>query len=139
MSEADPKVYFGLGDSLPIEVNGYFWITGPSLTTFQRVIASYNTTKFRTRGAKFVLDGSIQGYTGLLTQPYWVPQSIYSSDLSNYTYDTSRSCANESCGVNNFPAPTLLRSLIKTFINSNIDIHAHCNGDGSSDNLITAI
>jgi predicted amidohydrolase YtcJ len=139
MSEVEPMVYHSLGDSFPLEVNGYFWVSGPNLTTFQKVLASYNTTRFKTRGVKFLLDGSIQGYTGLLTQPFWVPQSMYSGDLSNYTYNSSRSCSTESCGSDLFPAPTLLRSLFKTFINSNIDIHAHTVGDGASENMLNAV
>jgi predicted amidohydrolase YtcJ len=38
----------------------------------------YNTARFKIRGGKYVLDGSIQGYTALLTKPYWVPHERYS-------------------------------------------------------------
>jgi predicted amidohydrolase YtcJ len=74
-SEAQAIKYHSLGDNFPLDINAYYWVTGTNLTTFQRIVASYNTTRFRTRGAKFILDGSIQAFTALLTQPYWVPQS----------------------------------------------------------------
>lgn len=138
MSEMEATVYKRLGDSFPLDVNGYYWISSPNLTTFQKIIATYNTTRFKTRGGKFLLDGSIQGYTALLSKPYWVPQSMYSEDLTNYTYDSNRTCATEVCGTNNFPAPTLLRILFKSFIATNIDIHAHCNGDAASQDMIDA-
>ncbi len=102
-------------------------------------MANYSNHRFTPRGGKFWLDGSIQGYTGLLSEPYFVPESKYHDDLSNYVYDTSRSCATEVCGNDNFPAPTLLRELFKTLLNSNIDIHVHCNGDKASDNMIQAL
>lgn len=38
----------------------------------------YKTARFNIRGGKFILDGSIQGYTALLTNPYWVPHDRYS-------------------------------------------------------------
>lgn len=95
LNEMEAKVYNKLGDDFPLDVNAYFWINpeSPGLATFQRVIATYNTTRFKTRGGKFLLDGSLQGYTGLLTQPYWVPKDLYTEDLDNFTYDSSRSCA----------------------------------------------
>lgn len=138
-SPLNPSVYHSFGDSFPIDLNGYYWITGPNLTNFYNAVNNFNTSRYKTRGAKFIIDGSLQGYTGFLTQPYWVPQSMYSDDLTNYTYDTSRSCSTENCGNNNFPAPTLLRSLLKTFADTNVDVFAHCNGDAAADFFLTAV
>ena len=139
MSPLRPAVYQSFGDSFPIDINGYYWISGPNLTNFYNVVKTYNTTRYKTRGVKFIIDGSIQGYTAYTSQPYWVPQSMYSDDLTNYTYDTSRSCTTEHCGENNFPAPTLLRALLKTFADTNVDVFAHCNGDAAGDFFLTAL
>jgi predicted amidohydrolase YtcJ len=73
LSRMEPSVYQKMGDSFPLDVNGYYLITSPNLTVFQDIMANYSTNRFTPRGGKFWLDGSIQGYTGLLTEPYWVP------------------------------------------------------------------
>jgi hypothetical protein len=75
MSMAEPTFYRALGDSLPIELNAYQWVGGASDVNFLNVMANYSTSKMTPRGAKFILDGSINGYTALLTEPYWVPQA----------------------------------------------------------------
>jgi len=134
----EPIVYHSLGDNFPIDVRGYFRITSANVTDFQ-TSKNYQTNRFKVAGTKLVLDGSIQGYTALLSSPYWVPQADEFSDLSNYTYNTSRSCLTESCGVNDFPAPTLLRSLFLNFLENGIDTLVHCNGDAAIDNMITAM
>ena len=134
----EPLVYHSLGDSFPMDVRGYFWITSANLSTFQ-TSKNYQTNRFKVAGTKLILDGSIQAYTAQLTSPYWVPQADEFNDLSNYTYNTSRSCLTESCGVNDFPAPTLLRSLFLNFLENGIDSLVHCNGDQASDNMITAM
>lgn len=73
MSPLRPAVYHSFGDTFPIDINGYYWISGPNLTSFYDIVNNYNTTRYKTRGVKFIIDGSIQGYTAFLTQPYWVP------------------------------------------------------------------
>ena len=138
VSEGTAATYTQLGADLPIDVNGYYLVLTPDLTAYQRVMATYNTNNYKTRGAKFIADGSIQGYTALLTQPYWVPQSMYSDDLTNYTYDTSRSCSTEDCGHLNYPV-TLLRSQMQIILAQNADVLVHCNGDKASDSMIEAV
>jgi len=134
----EPIVYKSLGDNFPLDVNGYYWITSPNLTNFQ-IAKTYATKRFKVAGTKFILDGSIQARTALLSNPYWVPDNMQNDDLTNYTYDDSRSCLTEHCGSDDFPAPTLLRSLFLNFYNSGTDVLAHCNGDGASENMINAL
>jgi predicted amidohydrolase YtcJ len=71
-SMIDPIVYHSLGDTFPIDINGYYWITSANLTNFQ-TSKNYQTSRFKVAGTKLVLDGSIQAYTGYFTKPYWVP------------------------------------------------------------------
>ncbi len=97
-SMAEPTVFKRLGDSFPIDVNTYVWITSPDLTSFNNIIANYSTARVKHRGAKFLLDGSIQAYTALLSKPYWVPKANQYDNLDNYVYDESRSCTTENCG-----------------------------------------
>jgi len=85
------------------------------------------------------MDGSIQAFTALLTQPYWVPQANQYDDLSGYVYNTSRSCATESCGQNDFPYTAVLDAFFLAFHEANIDVVAHCNGDAMIDNFIQAV
>jgi predicted amidohydrolase YtcJ len=67
LSKMEPTVYQKLGDSLPIDVNGYYLIKSPDLAAFEDILTNYSTSRFRPTGGKFWLDGSIQGYTALLT------------------------------------------------------------------------
>jgi predicted amidohydrolase YtcJ len=75
MSMADPTFYKAIGDQMPMEISAYQWIGGGSSVNFLKVMANYSTSKVTPRGAKFILDGSINAYTARLTQPYWVPQA----------------------------------------------------------------
>ena len=52
----------------------------------------YETDRYKVAGVKFVLDGSLQLHTGLLTKPYWVPKDQINDNLQGYVYDNSRSC-----------------------------------------------
>ena len=87
-----------MGEIFPIDINGYTYVNKDDHSMFYDIVASYGTSWMKVRGVKFILDGSIQGYTGYLTQPYWVPKAKQYDNLDNYTYDTSRSCQTEKCG-----------------------------------------
>lgn len=93
----------------------------------------------KVRGVKFILDGSIQGYTGYLTQPYWVPKAKQYDNLDNYTYDTSRSCQTEKCGEKTFEDMELLKKLFLILHDGDFDILAHTNGDAALDRLLTTV
>jgi predicted amidohydrolase YtcJ len=140
-TENEAKVYSNLGAALPVDVNGYYLIASADLTVYNRIVSTYNTTRYRTRGVKFIMDGSIQGYTAYLTQPYYVPSSLYSSDLTGYTYDSSRSCSNagENCGINILADNNGVAAFMNLFLKNNNDIHVHCNGDAAGDNMISAM
>lgn len=138
-SMAEPTVFKNLGDSLPIDINSYYWISSADRTNFYNVMANYSTTRVKHRGAKFLLDGSIQAYTALLGNPYWVPKAQQYDNLDNYVYNDSRSCSTESCGENNFPYQSLLRAFFKDFHDRSLDVLAHCNGDRILDNFLDAL
>ena len=130
----EPEVFKGLGDVFPIDLNGYTFLpNNADLTKFHETVKNYGTAWMKVRGVKFILDGSIQAYTGLLSRPYWVPKENQYDNLDNYTYNSSRSCATEDCGEDSFTNRTLLRELFKILHDEDFDILAHCNGDGSVD------
>ena len=91
-SKAEAAVFQKLGDEFPFELNSYFWVSTTDLSDFYDVVANYSTSKAKVRGAKFVHDGSINTYTALNTEPYWVPFENQYDDLTNYVYNNSRSC-----------------------------------------------
>jgi predicted amidohydrolase YtcJ len=138
LSEA--RKYKELGPALKIDINGYFLVTNPSLKALYKFMSSYGGgPRFKARGAKVVVDGSIQMYTASLGEPYWVPKEQQYDDLDNYTYDRSRSCLNESCGDSNFPFNALLSDLFLNFHNHDFDVLAHCNGDQALDDFLDAL
>lgn len=131
--------YKNVSDRLKIDVNGYYLVSSPSLKGLVNFMENGTTSRFRPRGAKFVVDGSLQTYTAYLSKPYWVPKEKQYDNLDNYTYDESRSCSNESCGENNFPFNSILTTLFLEIHNKNYDIIAHCNGDQAIDKFIEAV
>ncbi len=59
---------------LPIDVVAYPIYMGATHATLEEIAAERGSTKaLRLGGLKLIVDGSIQGYTGFLTKPYYVP------------------------------------------------------------------
>jgi predicted amidohydrolase YtcJ len=54
-------------------VNSYVW-TKQGLDGYYSTLGILSSTKYKVKGVKVVLDGSIQGYTALMTKPYWVTE-----------------------------------------------------------------
>ena len=137
---AEPTEFRSLGNDFPIDVNGYSYVSSKDLSKFYDTVKNYGTSWMKVKGVKFIIDGSIQAYTGLLTQPYWVPKEKQYDNLDNYTYNSSRSCQTEHCGENYYSAqPNLLKELFLTLHDQDFDILAHCNGDGAVDLFLEAV
>lgn len=75
-------------------------------------------------GIKFVLDGSIQGYTAYLSKPYFNQKQFQQFGPHDGKYETN----NES--INKFT---------DYIIQNNIDGVFHCNGDAAADQLIDSV
>jgi predicted amidohydrolase YtcJ len=98
------------------------WAVGEEfLTTTAGTRDSLERVKFG--GIKFVLDGSPQGKTAYLTQPYLVPPDGQTAAYRGYPAFTDEQLAND---IQNFSAKGL-------------QIMAHANGDAAVDQLITAL
>ncbi len=79
---------------------------------------------FRVGGVKISLDGSPQGKTAWLTEPYVVPPAGESNDYLGYAA---------------FEKEEDVVALIDTAYKYNWQVLAHCNGDASGDQLIRAV
>ncbi len=74
-------------------------------------------------GVKMILDGSPQGKTAFLTQPYLVPPSGQSTEYRGYPTFSAE----------------LVRTRIERLLDAHIPILAHANGDAAADMLIDAV
>lgn len=79
---------------------------------------------FRVAGVKLSLDGSPQGKTAWLTQPYVHPPAGQPKDYRGYPA---------------IPNPDDLQALVNLAFEKNWQILAHTNGDAASDELIDAV
>lgn len=87
-----------------------------------QVSAKYNHG-LRLAGAKLLLDGSLQGYTGWLTRPYYKEAPGRSADFSGY------------------PAmsPARTQALVDGLFARNMLFAAHVNGDAAIESLLDAV
>lgn len=74
-------------------------------------------------GIKMILDGSPQGKTAFLTQPYLVPPAGQSAEYRGYPTFSDE----------------IVRTQIKRFLDAGVPILAHANGDAAADMLIDAV
>jgi predicted amidohydrolase YtcJ len=81
------------------------------------------TNRYRIGGVKLNLDGSIQGKTGYLTQPYKVPPP---GAATNYR------------GYETLPDKVIAAKVDKAYANG-WQVLAHCNGDAAIDQYISAV
>jgi predicted amidohydrolase YtcJ len=81
------------------------------------------TNRYRIGGVKLNLDGSIQGKTGYLTQPYLVPPP---GAATNYR------------GYETLPDKVIAAKVDKAYANG-WQVLAHCNGDAAIDQYISAV
>jgi predicted amidohydrolase YtcJ len=81
------------------------------------------TNRYRVGGVKLNLDGSIQGKTGYLTQPYLVPPP---GAPTNYR------------GYETLPDKVIAEKVDKAYANG-WQVLAHCNGDAAIDQYISAV
>ena len=93
----------------------------------ETVAASYTWGVYENRlkvaGIKLILDGSPQGKTAYLSHPYHVPPSGQSKDYAGYPTITA----------------SQTNKLVSTYLDKQIPILAHANGDAAADMLINAV
>lgn len=108
---------------LPIDVIAYPVArgTGESIVNSDNVGVYQNG--FKLGGAKLVLDGSPQGKTAYLTQPYFKPPPGQSASYRGYPIFTAEQS----------------EALIHNILGADIPLIAHANGDAAADALIDAV
>lgn len=87
------------------------------MPVYVKSLENKNTEKLRFGLTKLMADGSIQGYTARLKQPYvnGAQNGIWNMD------------------------PEKLKMLVKIFNDSDLSVHCHCNGDEASEAFIAAV
>ncbi|MEN9644427.1 MAG: hypothetical protein RL238_1096 [Actinomycetota bacterium] len=81
-------------------------------------LARRDTPKFRNRGAKLVLDGSIQGWTAMLQWPGYITGTDHGQLLT---------------------APEEMVDAVRAFHRRRLNVHAHCNGNATAGAFIDAV
>ena len=95
---------------------------GESLLSGELALADFAEARVSVPRVKIIADGSIQGYTGYLTEPYYVP---YKGDATYRGYPS-------------VPRGELFRQ-VKALYERRIPVAIHCNGDASIDDGLDAI
>ncbi len=99
-------------------------VTYPDILEVENPVPSRSYSQhFRVGGVKLTIDGSPQGKTAWLTQPYYVPPEGQSKDYRGYAAIDEK---------------TTNDAVEKAFAN-NWQILTHANGDAASDRLINAV
>jgi predicted amidohydrolase YtcJ len=109
---------------LVMDIVGYVnWIEFPELLkTGAEPFKQDYRNRFRIGGVKVILDGSIQGKTGFLSQPLLTPGPSGEADW---------------CGAPNV-TPEELNRLVKLAYDHDIHLMAHCNADAAIDMMLDA-
>jgi predicted amidohydrolase YtcJ len=108
---------------LKMDVVAYADIQGAADTIKPPYHAKTYKQHFRIGGAKLNLDGSPQGKTAWLTEPYYVPSEGQQADYRGYPAITNEEAV----------------ALVDKAFGNGWQILAHCNGDAAMDQFIMAI
>lgn len=143
---------------LPIDVVCYPMHKAMTDSLLQEIVAGLEGRgRFRPGGMKIIIDGSIQGYTAYLTEPYFKEAGDASTassacaggaadDLFLYHGGEGLSGHEASApegheGNRGYASMTQedIESWVRKCADLNIPIHAHCNGDAAIDMLLEAL
>jgi hypothetical protein len=120
------RTYLAMAEQgpLPIDVVAYPDIQG--FGDYMKSVGSQSefTNRFRIGGVKLSLDGSPQGKTAWLSQPYKVPPPGQSADYRGYP------------AIEDFEE---VKGYVSTAFANDWQILAHCNGDAAIDQYIRAV
>lgn len=111
-------------NKLPIDVVAYLDISSEQAYMLEKGSSREYANHFRIGGVKISLDGSPQGKTAWLTQPYIVPPAGLPKTYRGYPA---------------FPQQQTVQNLINLAFQNNWQILAHANGDAAVDQYLTAI
>ncbi len=110
-------------DLLKLDVVAYPWYLHAAVLDEQFPYSQNYSGRFRVGGVKLGLDGSPQGKTAWLTEPYHVPPEGRTADYRGYPILSDEA-------VNGY---------VKDFFGKSVPVIAHANGDAAADQLIAAV
>jgi predicted amidohydrolase YtcJ len=110
-------------NELVMDVVAYPDIQGAADTIRPPLLANNYTQRFRIGGAKLSLDGSPQGKTAWLTEPYYVPPTGQAADYRGYPAVTDEQAT----------------AYVDQAFANGWQILVHTNGDAAADQLIMAV
>ena len=108
---------------LKLDVVAYPWYLNASVLDGGFPFSQDYSRHFRIGGVKLGLDGSPQGKTAWLTEPYHVPPKGRTADYRGYPILSDQA-------VNDY---------VKDFFGKGVPVIAHANGDAAADQLIAAV
>lgn len=108
---------------LPIDLVAYYHIMAMTNEERAGIAAEPYINGFRVGGAKFVLDGSIQGKTGFVTEPYVEPPEGKKADYRAYPMISA----------------DVFQDLLDPLLARNVPVLIHANGDAAIDMMIDGI
>ncbi len=153
---------------LPIDVVAFPMYAAATDDVVAEIAATHHQrTRFRPGGVKLVIDGSIQGYTAYLTQPYYKRSAgadhesdaceneaigslfLHSEDgdqvddagAHGHAPAAAPASGADASGDRGYPSMTLedVVRWVRTCDEQGIPFHAHCNGDAAADLLLEAL
>ena len=108
---------------LTLDVVAYPWYLNASVLDGQFPFSQNYSGHFRIGGIKLGLDGSPQGKTAWLTQPYHIPPEGRTADYRGYPTMTDEA----------------VNTHVEEFFGKGVPVIAHANGDAAADQLIAAV
>ena len=145
-------------DRMPIDVVAYPAYNMINMDVVDDVVATWKIpARFRPGGIKLFIDGSLQGYTGFLSKPYYKQVdgkkqvagtcgSQTAEELFLNTGDSKKQLKTvsheDNQNTNRGYASMSLEQVtewVRICNEKNIPIHAHCNGDAAVDILLEAL
>ncbi|WP_027186307.1 amidohydrolase [Desulfovibrio inopinatus] len=142
---------------LPIDIVAYPLYKSAKDSTVDDIAKNWrHPARLRPGGLKLVLDGSIQGYTAYLTQPYYKelkngepePDSCESDAVTGLFYQTANNTSHDTKPEEEhqntdrgYPGMSQkdVTHWVQVCKDRQIPFQAHCNGDAAVDMLLTAI
>ncbi len=108
---------------LDLDVVIYPIVSSPDLSRLAGLDFGSYRNRLKVGGIKLTLDGSPQGKTAYLTSPYFVPPAGQAVDYRGYP----------------IYQPEKVDAMVAAFLDADIPILAHANGDAAADQLIHAV
>jgi len=66
MTPDESAQYKAMGDDLKMDISSYIFLMSSNLSNYYSSKSLFQTDKYRIKGVKLIMDGSIQTYTALM-------------------------------------------------------------------------